>query len=109
MKIKNTLLTIAFIAIVSLANAQDKFDFAYIEFRTVPEEIFTSLNGKEFIVEKANYLGQSKKYANANPFLNKVIEFQGNGWEIMSLNNYGTASGGQVFAAYLKKKQGEKK
>lgn len=109
MKTKKILLTFAFIAFISFVNAQDKYDFAIIELRTFLKEICISLNGKEFIVEKVDYLNQPKEITNANPFLNKVLEYQDKGWEVISFNSIAGGNSTSTYTAYLRKKQVDKK
>lgn len=106
MKTKQIILTIALLFTTLLTIAQDKYEFMIIEFTTYKNIISVSIDGKEYIEEKANYAGQEKTGYNANPFLNKVKEYQDKGWEVINFNstiNGGTTS--EVHFAHLRKKK----
>ena len=109
MNTKKIIITIVLLFSAFLINAQDKYEFMIIEFRSFIKEISVSINGKEYMVEKADYLDQEKSITNSNPFLNKVNDYQDKGWELVSFS--GSAGGNNVSThiAYLKKKKVDKK
>lgn len=105
MKAKHILFTIALFFSIAFINAQDKYEFMIIEFTTYKNDLSVSIDGKEFIKEKAEYINQEKSGYNANPFLAKVKFYQDKGWEVWNLNsaiNGGTTS--EVHFAHLRKK-----
>lgn len=108
MKSKQIFLTVAFLFVTFIIKAQDKYEFMIIEFnRILKQEITISIDGKEFLTEKANYQNQDDSRMNANPLLLKVQEYQDEGWEVMNLqvalDNPNSMS--RVYFAYLRKKK----
>lgn len=108
MKTKKILLTIVLFSLITFVSAQDKYDFAIIEFRTFMRDISISINGKEYLVEKAEYQNQDKTITNANPFLIKVNEYQDKGWEVMSFTSPVGGNNTSTHIAYLRKKRADK-
>ena len=105
MKPKQLLFTLALFLSVAFIKAQDKYEFAIIEFATIRNYISVSIDGKEFTSEKVEYVGQEKSGYNANPILLKVKEYQDKGWEVMSFNSsINGATSDEVHFAHLRKK-----
>lgn len=83
MKTKHILFTIALFFSVAFTNAQDKYEFAIIEYNiSFKNELKVFINGKDLIEEKAEEDNKGKLTYNA--FLKKVNEYQDKGWEVMS-------------------------
>jgi hypothetical protein len=109
MKAKHLILTAYFFLTALFTSAQEKFDFLIIEYSFWSEKITVSINGNEYIKEKADLTGQDKTDKNSNPLLRKVGEYQNKGWELMnfqalSLGSSGTSTG---YIAYMRKKKPE--
>ncbi len=105
MKTKHLFFTIALFFSIAFMNAQDKYEFAIIEYNTFHYDLSVSIDGKEYKKEKVDFSNQEKSGFNANPFLNKVKEYQDKGWEVMSFNSSTLGGGSQeVHFAYLRKK-----
>jgi hypothetical protein len=90
-------------------NAQDKYQFMTIEFdRTLKNQIQISIDGKEFIQEKADYGTTSDDKHNTTPLLKKINEYQDKGWELMNMETIasgGAAAGYLTYYGYLRKKK----
>ncbi|MCE3229171.1 MAG: hypothetical protein K0S32_3722 [Bacteroidetes bacterium] len=104
-------LVIAAIFISFISKAQEKTEYAIIEFnQSLKKEFQISINGKEYLEELADYSPRDKELHNANPFLNKINEYELKGWELISfhavpIGNYTMPA----YIAYLKKKKTEGK
>lgn len=110
MKAKQTLLIIVMVFSSLIINAQDKYEFMIIEFTSFSDNVSISIDGKEFLREKVEYLNQSKSNSNANPFLNKVKEYQDKDWEVMNFSSYiMSGSNVNVHYAHLRRKKVDKK
>ena len=106
MKTKKIFLSIAFLMSVFFFKAQDKYEFMIIEYNTVDYDLITSIDGLQFMREKADFTSQQKSGFNANPFLIKVKEYQDKGWEVISFNSGITSSNyKEVHFAHLRKKK----
>jgi hypothetical protein len=112
MKKKQIFLTIALIMFAFLTQAQDKYQVMVIEFdRTLKNEIQISIEGKEYIQEKADYGTTLDQRHNATPILKKINEYQDKGWELMNMQSLNNGAGGDLvyYFAYLRKKKADQK
>lgn len=94
-----------------LTNAQDKNEYMVIEFNyNLKNEIQISIDGKQYLEEKADYSPTEKAAHNINPLFKKVTEYEAKGWELMYFHTIGTQGYvAYVYFAYLKKKKVESK
>ena len=87
--------------------AQSKYEYALIEFNYyLKNEIQISVDGKNYLEEKADFSPVKKTANNANPILKKITEYEERGWELLKLDiqaNHG--SGYNVYFAFLRKKK----
>ena len=102
--IKNALLTVFFIfgLLISL-QAQDKYQFAVISYRTYGHEIGISINGKEFqklVVPKEDIKHPS---LDVNVVIELVNKMTNEGWEVFSTGNP-TVGDWICYVFYLRKK-----
>ena len=109
MKTKQFLLTFALVVASLITSAQDKYEFMIIEYSSISFEVLVSIDGLEFKKEKANFSNQDKSGYNANPLLNKVKEYQDQGWEVMSFNSTIGGTSAEMHFAHLRKKKTDKK
>ncbi len=103
MKTKHILFTIALLFSVTFLNAQDKYEFAVIEYVTGNNTISISIDGIDFIKEK-HEIKQGKSIHHANPFLLKIKEYQDQDWEVMNMHAVVFGNTDETFFAYLRKK-----
>jgi hypothetical protein len=112
MKPKHILFTIALTTVVLLTQAQEKYQYMVIEFdRLLKNEIQISLDGKEYLEEKADYGTTENAKHNVTPLLRKVSEYQDKGWELMNMETFNACGSGvcNSYFAYMRKKKEEKK
>lgn len=106
MKAKTILPTIALLISSLFVQAQDKYEFMIIEYTTLGYVISVSIDGKEYIKQKADFANQEKTDRNANPLLQKVKEYQDKDWELMNFNTtFISGSTAEVYYAYMRKKK----
>ena len=115
MKTKQFFLTAGFFLATLYINAQEKYEFAILEFNTVWHEMSFSTD-EGFKVEVFKVAGKDFQNCDARPFLKKVKEFQEQKWEVMNfatqLSSPEQSSMGpqyEVYFAYLKRKLPETK
>ena len=108
MKTKQIFFTLAFMMSVLLTKAQDRYEYMMIEFdHSLKKEIQISIDGNQYIEEKADYSSTAHVSHNLTPFFKKVHEYEEKGWELMTFNYLfgGTSNSLPVAIAYLKKKK----
>lgn len=107
----NHILLILALFVCVITKAQEKYEYATIEFNQfLKKEIQISINGKEYIEEMPDYAPNERAYHNVNPFLKKVSEYEAKGWEVMSFQALAIGSAAApIHIAYLKKKKTEGK
>lgn len=103
------IITALFIVFTLCAQAQDKYQFMIIEYRSMTTTLFVSIDGTTFTKENIELPKEEKDWFNSNPLLKKVKEYQENGWEVMSFNNIQTgavamSAPSNVYTSYLRKK-----
>ena len=116
MKTKQIIITIAFIFSALLINAQDKYEFMIIEYKTFyGHQLSVSIDGNSFSIEEIELPKGEKSGFNANPLLKKVKEYQDKDWEVININAQIGGGGGssgasnEIYFAYLRKKKTDKK
>ena len=72
---------------------------------SLKKEIQISIDGNQYIEEKADYSSTAHVYHNLTPFFKKVHEYEDKGWELMSFNHLILGYKYPVAIAYLKKKK----
>jgi len=110
MKTKQILLTIALCISSLFSQAQEKSSYMLIQFIPfLKNEIQISIDGKEYLEEKADYTPNEKASYNVNPLLKKVTEYENKEWELLSYQTVAVGSGGMLlYQAYLRKKINKK-
>jgi hypothetical protein len=113
MKTNKIILTIAFLFTVLIISAQDKYDYAIIEYNTLTQRLNISINGAAFSHEEAELPKADRDHGNTTPLLNKITVYQDMGWEVMSFEKHGYFIGdrynGEICSAFLRKKKTDKK
>ncbi|MES2680922.1 MAG: hypothetical protein V4635_13605 [Bacteroidota bacterium] len=106
MKTKQVLLTVLFFSSVLMFRAQEKSSYMLIQFIPhLKNEIQISIDGKEYLEEKADYSPREKESFNVNPLFKKVRAYEDKGWEAISFNTVPIGSAGLLsYQVYLKKK-----
>lgn len=106
MKSKKNLLVFLFLALFSLSNAQDKYEFLVISFYPVDGSLVINMDGKDYLEEKIKWKHDDSETKGVNPLLKKVKEFQDQNWEVMSFNTNSVSQfGKEAFYFYLKRKK----
>lgn len=108
MKTKLILTTISLLFLSLLIKAQQTHDYVYILYNASTYEMSISINGTDYKTERINLPYKLRNMDNANPFLNKVKEYEANGWEVMTLDTK-FAMASERYIAYLRKKSPEQK
>jgi len=105
-KIRTTLLTGLFIFVLLTGlQAQDKYEYAIIQYTPFNKQIQISINGVDF--KKIDVpKDKIKGYADANAGLEELNKMTEQGWELFN-TGHSTGSGDaiQIFLFYLKKKK----
>lgn len=105
MKIKQFLLTIAFVISAYISEAQSKYEYMIIEYSVFPTEISVSIDGVDIYEEKLKYSKEDKTTLKANPMLVKVKEYEDEDWEVMNFDTVIKENNYRVYYAYLRKKR----
>jgi hypothetical protein len=110
MKTKKTVLTLAFFILISIIRAQGVHEYVGMQYTPSEGKLAISKDGKEFSKESVDYEKHEKSGYNANPLLEKVIEYETKGWEVVTLNLNHRASGGlEVYYCFMRKKKADQK
>ncbi|HOZ87387.1 MAG TPA: hypothetical protein PL029_06500, partial [Bacteroidia bacterium] len=106
MKTKQVLFAVLFFFFFLNFHAQEKISYMLIQFIPhLKNEIQISIDGKEYLEEKADYLPREKESFNVNPLFKKVKVYEDKDWEAMSFNTVPVGSSGLLsYQVYLKKK-----
>ena len=96
MKTKHILFTIALFLSVAFMNAQDKYEFMIVEYNTFRGRISISMDNIKFTEEEVKLSKEEKSKSNANPFLQRIKDFQNENWEVMSISSTFNGTQGNI-------------
>ncbi len=103
---KTKKLIFAFLFVISSLTilSQQKYDFASVTYDFNNKIIALSINGKEYMEQKAELPKEARSIHNQNPLFEKIKELQNQGWELMEFKPIGI---GMYYysIAYMRKKQ----
>lgn len=104
MKTKNLIFACLFTLCSLTILSQQKYDFASVTYDFNNKIVALSLNGKEYIEQKAELSKDVRSIHNQNPLFEKIMELQNQGWELIEFKPIGI---GMYYytIAYLRKKQ----
>jgi hypothetical protein len=102
---KTLLATLLLFFITTVIMAQDKFEYAIIEYTPAARDIQISINGVEF--KKVDVPKEKiKGWADANPALEELNKMIDKGWELFDTqHSTGNTDAVHIFVFYLRKKK----
>ncbi|MCF8278386.1 MAG: hypothetical protein K9J17_16780 [Flavobacteriales bacterium] len=82
--LKTTLLTFALLFSVNTLMAQEKYDYAVVNYDASSQSIFVSINGESFEQIKVSKDETKEKFLDLSPVLRQLNKMNDEGWEVYS-------------------------